>query len=87
MKIWFLGLLGALALAGVFGWLFWRRNAQAAAIERLQVPQTTTVAVATIRPVALASPYCTSMPPPCARAWPPPAPPCTKPSSMPAASS
>jgi RND family efflux transporter MFP subunit len=55
MKIWLLGLLGTLALAGVFGWLFWRRDAQAAAIERLQAPQTTTVAVATIRPVALAT--------------------------------
>lgn len=55
MKIWLLALLGALALAGVFGWLFWRRTAQAAAVAQLQAPQPPTVAVAAIRPEALAT--------------------------------
>ncbi len=55
MRIWSLTLLGALALAGVFSWLHWRRTAQAAAIERLQVAQPLTVAMAAVQPVPLAT--------------------------------
>lgn len=49
MKIWLLALLGTLALTGLFGWLFWRRTAQAAAIAQLQAPPPSTVAVAIMR--------------------------------------